>query len=227
MARVVVLMELTCCAEEGVREAQLRKEAKYIPLVNDINETKTWKASLHTLEVGARGLVATSSHRIFVTLGFSSSQARSLCKTLSRVIARCSYAIYCAHNHVSWSHGSSDLIIEDKFAKRMLELKKDAKAVAPVVSKGEEVGKQAPLLLDRNIIVLRENGIKTLFHFTDASNLDSIREHGLLAWKKIETDKIECKMNSSALSHRLDAAKGLSDYIRLSFCRRHPVMFKT
>ena len=58
MARVVVLIELTCCAE-GVREAQRRKQAKYIPLVNDINETKIWKASLHTLEIGARGLVAT------------------------------------------------------------------------------------------------------------------------------------------------------------------------
>ena len=101
---------------------------------------------------------------------------------------------------------------------------KHAKALAQVASKGEEVGKKTPL--DSNIVVLRQNGIKTLFHFTDASNLDSIREHGLLAWKKIETDKIECKMNSSALSHRLDAAKGLSDYIRLSFCRKHPMMFK-
>ena len=58
------------------------------------------------------------------------------------------------------------------------------------------------------------------------SNLDSIREHGLLAWRKIESEKIDCKMNSSALSHRLDAAKGLADHIRLSFCRKHPMMFK-
>jgi hypothetical protein len=136
MARVVVLIELTCCAEEGVREAQLRKQTKYIPLVNEINATKLWKASLHTLEICARGLVATSSHKIFVTLGFTSSQARSLCKTLSRVVARCSYAIYTAHSNLSWSHGSSDLIVEEKFAKRCVGVNSEAKVVPDVGNRG-------------------------------------------------------------------------------------------
>ena len=222
MARVVVLIELTCCAEEGVREAQLRKQTKYIPLVNEINATKLWKASLHTLEICARGLVATSSHKIFVTLGFTSSQARSLCKTLSRVVARRSYAIYTAHSNLSWSHGSSDLIVEEKFAKRCVGVNSEAKAVPQTL--GTEEVQNLPR--SPNIVVLRENGIKSLFHFTDASNISSIREHGLLAWKRIAKDKIESRMNSSALSHKLDAAKGLSDYIRLSLCRRHPMMFK-
>ena len=43
MARVVVLIELTCCAEEGVREAQLRKQTKYIPLVNQCNQVMEGK----------------------------------------------------------------------------------------------------------------------------------------------------------------------------------------
>ncbi len=115
MSRIVVLLELTCCAEEGIRAAQLRKETKYSELVDSINETKVWKASLHTIEIGARGLVATTTHRIFVQLGFSSAQAKSLCKTLSRAVARCSYAIYLAHQNLAWSHGS-DLIIEERLA---------------------------------------------------------------------------------------------------------------
>jgi hypothetical protein len=118
MSRVVVLIELTCCAEEGIQAARLRKETKYTDLVSSINDTGLWKAQLLTLEIGARGLVATSSHRIFVGLGFSSGEAKSLCKILSRVVARCSYAIYLAHHNLAWSHGS-DLIIEQQVVKRM------------------------------------------------------------------------------------------------------------
>ena len=51
MSRVVVLIELTCCAEEGMSAARLRKETKYTELVSEINDTKIWKASLFTLEV--------------------------------------------------------------------------------------------------------------------------------------------------------------------------------
>ena len=157
MSHKYILIELTCCAEEGIHNAHVRKDTKYTPLVNDINETKIWEASLFTLEIGARGLVATSSHKIFVMLGFSSSQARSLCKTLSRVAARCSYAIYLAHSSLSWSHGN-DLIIEETDVKRHQNGKTDDRV------------KKLPI-----IVVLRENRIKTLYHFTDVSNLDSIR----------------------------------------------------
>ena len=86
-SRIVVLIELTCCAEEGIRAAQLRKETKYSELVDSINETKLWKASLYTIEIGARGLVATTTHRIFVQLGFSSAQ-ESLCVRCFRVWLR-------------------------------------------------------------------------------------------------------------------------------------------
>jgi hypothetical protein len=58
MSRVVVLIELTCPAEEGMVNAQLRKETKYSGLVDDINATEVWKPVLFTLEVGARGLLA-------------------------------------------------------------------------------------------------------------------------------------------------------------------------
>src|ERR1700758_1942651 len=57
-SRRVLLLELTCPAEEGIQAARDRKEAKYAPLVESINATNCWTADLLTLEVGARGLVA-------------------------------------------------------------------------------------------------------------------------------------------------------------------------
>ena len=103
----VVLLELTCCAEEGV--AQLRKEVRYLELVESIN-SRGWKAELLTLEVGARGLIANGTFRSFVKLGFPSREATTLCRLLSTVVARCSYAIYLAHNSQLWSH-NSDLVV--------------------------------------------------------------------------------------------------------------------
>ena len=99
MSRVVVLM----------RAAQLRKEAKYAELLDSVNATKVWKASPWTLEVGVRGLVGLSSHKTFVRL----VQAKALCKRLSSVVVRCSYAIYQAHNNLAWSHGADLIVAED------------------------------------------------------------------------------------------------------------------
>jgi zinc-binding in reverse transcriptase len=109
MSRKVVLLELTCCAEEGVSAAKLRKEVRYQTLVDNINSSG-WRAELLTLEVGARGLIRNDTWRSFVKLGFTSQGATTLCKTLSVVVARCSYAVYLAHTNQSWSH-STDLVI--------------------------------------------------------------------------------------------------------------------
>jgi len=96
-SRTVILLELTCPAEEGITAAQIRKESRYHELINEINETKTWKAHLLTVEVGARGLVASTTYRIFRVLGLTAPQAKSLVKALSEIVVRCSYAIYLAH----------------------------------------------------------------------------------------------------------------------------------
>ena len=214
MSRVVVLIELTCPAEEGMAAAQLRKETKYSELLDNINATNVWKASLWTLEIGARGLVGLSSHKTFVRLGFTSSQAKALCKRLSLVAVRCSYAIYQAHNNLAWSHGS-DLIVAE--GTPLVEVK-EASNETLQTPKGPE-----PRC--NNAKTLREHGILSLFHFTDASNLESIRENGLLTWKKLDEMKIKAKVNSSELSHKLDGSKGLANFVRLSFCKKHPMMY--
>jgi hypothetical protein len=58
----VLLVELTCPAEEGFEAAAIRKQARYLPLVSNINNDKSnpWKASVFNIEAGARGFVAHS-----------------------------------------------------------------------------------------------------------------------------------------------------------------------
>ena len=61
-----------------------------------------WVAGLLTIEVGARGYVAYSAERCFRQLGMQKRTVSSLCKSLSRVVARCSYAIYLSRKNKDW-----------------------------------------------------------------------------------------------------------------------------
>jgi len=63
----VILLELTCCAEEGIEAAQMRKEARYADLMSLVSERK-WAPTLLTLEVGARGLVCSKAFQCEVPL---------------------------------------------------------------------------------------------------------------------------------------------------------------
>ena len=101
-SRRVLLLELTCPAEEGIEAARLRKESRYAPLLTLIESTRCWTPELFTLEIGARGLVACRTFKLFRSLGFESSEANALCRSLSLVSSRCSYAIHCAHSLNAW-----------------------------------------------------------------------------------------------------------------------------
>ena len=86
----------------------------------------------------------------------------------------------------------------------------------------------APLPVDVTepvVEVLRRYGCLTLFHFTDASNVESIRKHGLLSASSITKQEIVSTMNSDELSRTLDQACGLQDYVRLSFNANNPMRF--
>ena len=71
---------------------------------------------------------------------------------------------------------------------------------------GERAGETEPRR--NNVRTLRDNGIETLFHFTDESNLESISKRGLLTWKKLGEQQVPARMNSSELSHHLDVKAG-------------------
>jgi hypothetical protein len=74
-------------------------------------------------------------------------------------------------------------------------------------------------------VTLKNNGIKRLYHFTDASNIPSIEEHGLMSASNLVESAIVSKMNSDEVSRSLDASRNLENFVRLSFCSANPMMY--
>lgn len=76
--------------------------------------------------------------------------------------------------------------------------------------------------------VLQANGIKYLYHFTDKRNWDSIQQYGgLFSWGYMQENRIAIPYaGGNDLSRSLDIRKNLSDYVRLSFCKNHPMMYR-
>lgn len=75
--------------------------------------------------------------------------------------------------------------------------------------------------------ILREYNIKTLYHFTDSSNIASIKEHGGLYswWSADEKGIFIPKSGGDDLSKNLDKRYNLQNYARLSFTKKHPMMY--
>jgi hypothetical protein len=101
---IVVLVELTCPAEEGIPAAKIRKEGRYMPLIEEIKNftSSRWSPHLMTIEAGARGFVARSMHSFLRKIGFTSSRSQRICHQVSEVTARCSYGIWLMRNNVNW-----------------------------------------------------------------------------------------------------------------------------
>ena len=99
----LILIELTCPAEEGIVPAQLRKESRYTHLVDAIQDNnRSWSIHLMTIEVGARGYVARTLPRCLKRLGLSPRMVSRVCRDASTVAARCTYAIYLSHGSEAW-----------------------------------------------------------------------------------------------------------------------------
>lgn len=73
---------------------------------------------------------------------------------------------------------------------------------------------------------IKDFGIDKLYHFTDKENIASIiNTNGLLSFKNC--NKYDICINRTGgdeISLRLDSEKGLNNYIRLSFCKDHPML---
>src|SRR6185437_3624783 len=215
-ARLVILLELTVPAEEGIVAAQLRKQARYQTLLDEIQSRTKWKAVLLTVESGARGHNPWSARRAFQSIGLTSREATKLLKSLSVVAARCSLAIFFAHRESHWS--PKDLVVVET----------PPIDVMPISQKPvpESIPAVAPVDATEPVLdVLRRHGCLTLFHFTDASNVESIRKHGLMSASSITKQEIVSTMNSDDLSRTLDQACGLQDNVRFSFNTNNPMCF--
>lgn len=70
-------------------------------------------------------------------------------------------------------------------------------------------------------------GIRKLYHFTDRSNIASIiKNGGLYSWGECEKKGIHISCpGGSELSHELDKRDNLQNYVRVSFCKHHPMMY--
>jgi hypothetical protein len=75
--------------------------------------------------------------------------------------------------------------------------------------------------------ILQEYNIKSLYHFTDSSNIVSIKENGGLYswWSANEKGIFIPKSGGDDLSKNLDIRYNLQDYVRLSFTKKHPMMY--
>jgi hypothetical protein len=104
--KTVILLELTCPAEEGIAAASTRKLARYSELVEQIG-TAGWKAVHFPFEVGARGFIAKSTFRCLSALGLSPSAKKALVRGMSNIVARCSYTIYLARENRAWDRNMS------------------------------------------------------------------------------------------------------------------------
>ena len=104
----VILLELTCPAEENINKAQDRKIAKYLELQELIkNSSKdAWSSKLFTIELGAREFVANSVRKCLRSLGIPSRVVSTTCRAVSMVSARCSYAIWLKHNTTYWEYST-------------------------------------------------------------------------------------------------------------------------
>lgn len=108
---------------------------------------------------------------------------------------------------------SWDLIIEqliDREFDRLLSLYKVRKSDAEKISN-----------------YLNDIGITCFYHFTDASNIKSILEsNGLYSWAYCKSKRIHiCRPGGDELSHQLDSQYSLEDFVRLSFCKDHPMKY--
>lgn len=75
--------------------------------------------------------------------------------------------------------------------------------------------------------ILQENGIVGFYHFTDRSNLKSIKENGgLFSWYYCDLNRIEIPMPGGSLGSRQnDTINGKKDYVRVAFNKEHPMLF--
>ena len=78
--KLVVLVELTVPWEDRIDEAHELKGAKYSDLVESIN-LNGWHVHYFPVEVGSRGYPAKSLGFMFKSLGLSSRDSRSACRS--------------------------------------------------------------------------------------------------------------------------------------------------
>ena len=81
---------------------------------------------------------------------------------------------------------------------------------------------------DEIMRTLRLNDVNYFYHFTSRINIQSIKNHGgLYSWWYCQENKLNIlEPGGDNLSRNLDKRYGLEDYVRLSFCKDHPMAYR-
>ena len=97
----VILIELTCPSEENMEERHEAKTNKYAHLVELCN-LGGWVCDFFAVEVGARGYCAKTLSSTLKTLGFTSKNSRSICKSVGLIAMKASFWIWLMREKVDW-----------------------------------------------------------------------------------------------------------------------------
>lgn len=75
---------------------------------------------------------------------------------------------------------------------------------------------------------LNMKGVRRFYHFTDKKNLNQIKKlGGLYSWYYCKQNGIEIpNAGGNRDSRNFDIRHGLQDYVRLSFCKDHPMAYR-
>ena len=118
-------------------------------------------------------------------------------------------------------------LINEKKQKRKEEEERRRREREEEERRRAELEKYKP---DKEAIInlLRNNGINCFYHFTARDNLALIRQHGgLYSWWSLRQKNIKAAfLGGEGFGQELDVRHGLQDYVRLSFCDDHPMIFK-
>ena len=80
---------------------------------------------------------------------------------------------------------------------------------------------------EQDTAFLLEKGIKHIYHFTDRSNVISIRQHGLLSSVELEKRGLTVQYQQGNQASRLcGRANDLKDYIKFSIVAEHPLLMQ-
>ena len=80
--------------------------------MNQISVDTNWTPLFFTIEAGVCGFVARSVEHTLLRLGISRRIFSKVCKNLSLIAARCSFAIYQSANSIHWEKNRNLISID-------------------------------------------------------------------------------------------------------------------
>ena len=96
------LVELTVPHEDSISSAHERKDNRYEALVRECEEAG-WKVTHFPVEVGCRGLIATSTTKWMRVAGLCPKKRNILTKALQETVEKASLWIWVKREDTSWS----------------------------------------------------------------------------------------------------------------------------